>query len=73
MLKIYDGTSKFLVNSITFAFAFMPIGPWFDPLAAFAFIIGHMEAPQCLHMFVPFPYIWNLSFKVRFHICGMRM
>ena len=36
-----DGTSKFLVNSMvfTFAFVFEPNAPWIDPLAAFAYSV----------------------------------
>ena len=46
LLPICDGMSKFMCNSMAFAFAFSPIGTWIDPLAAFAF--GVMEAPQCV-------------------------
>ena len=37
--------------SIAFTFTFVPIGPWSDPLAAFA--SRYMEAPQC-YMLLPF-------------------
>ena len=33
-----------------FTFAFAPIGPWIDPLAAFASVSGHMEAPYYVYM-----------------------
>ena len=52
LLPSCDGTSKFSVNSIAFAFAFAPIGPWIDPLGAFVFVFtfGHMEASQYAYM-----------------------
>ena len=34
LLYICEGTSKVPVCSIAFMFAFTPIGPWSDPLAA---------------------------------------
>ena len=71
LLQICEGTSKFLVNSMAFVFAFTPIGALSHPLVAFAFAFGHMEAPLCgLHAFiivVAFPYCilrkWNLSLR----------
>ena len=54
LLPICDGTSKLLVNSITFTFA--SIDTWTDPLAAFAFAFAlpfafrHMETPRCVYM-----------------------
>ena len=45
---ICDGMTKFLVNSMAFAFA--PIGTWIDPLAAFAFVFRHMEAPEYVYI-----------------------
>ena len=44
LLPIYDGMSKFLIKSIVFAF--VPIGPLIDPLAAFA----RIEPPQYAFM-----------------------
>ena len=44
LLPIHDRTSKFMVNYIAFVFA--SIGPWINPLAAFTFAFGLIEAPQ---------------------------
>ena len=37
LFQIFEGASKSLVNSLTFAFAFAQMGLWMDLLAAFTF------------------------------------
>ena len=49
-----------LLFSIAVTLGFVPIGPWNDPLAAFTFAFGRMEAPQCTTCFSTF---------CRIHIC----
>ena len=56
LLAVCDGTSKFLVNSVAFVFAFAPIGTWINPPACIR-IRTYGRTTVCLHAFQ----IWNLT------------
>ena len=61
LLPICDAMLKILVISMAFVFALAPTGTLINPLAAFSFTFGHMEASQSASMhfhFVIFPFAY---------------